>query len=307
MNVLVTGGAGFIASNLVDSLLALGYRVIVVDNFSTGNPSHVSPLVKFYQMDIIDERLDQVFLETQPEIVFHYAAQIDVQTSMKDPGLDATSNILGTINVLQCCKKYKARKLIYASTAAIYGLPNYLPLTEDYPANPISFYGLSKLAPEKYIELFSKQHGLEYTILRYSNAYGIRQSANGEGGVISIFLSRLLNAEAAIIHGDGEHTRDFVYVKDIVSANLKAISLGANQTYNISCNQQTSLNQLLKLMCKLTGRPFNPVNYPARDGDIVHSRLDNTKAYKELGWQPHFTLERGLKEMIDYYTGSIAD
>ncbi|OXS55917.1 UDP-glucose 4-epimerase [Cohnella sp. CIP 111063] len=301
MNVLVIGGAGFIASNLVDALLQEGYNLAVIDNLSTGARRSLSSSVKFYNLNILDNTLERAFQEFRPQIVFHYAAQVDVQTSITNPSLDAEANIIGTLRVLQCCTDYGVRKLIYASTAAVYGTPKNLPLTEEHPNNPISFYGLSKLVPEKYIELFSEQYGLEYTILRFSNAYGIRQSSKGEGGVVSAFLSRLLRGENVVIYGDGNHSRDFIYVKDIVSANLQAITLGTNRVYNISCSRQTSINQLLETMCELTGRPFQPTYCPARTGDIVHSRMDNYKARHELGWEPKYSLEHGLEEMINYY------
>ncbi|QJD85251.1 NAD-dependent epimerase/dehydratase family protein [Cohnella herbarum] len=301
MNVLVTGGAGFIASNLVDSLLYEGYRVTVVDNLTKGDSSHVSAKASFYQANILDNKLDRIFSDTCPEVVFHFAAQVDVQTSMNRPEHDAMSNIIGTINVLQCCIKYGVKKIIYASTAAVYGVPSFIPLSEEHPKNPISFYGASKYAPERYIELFSELHGLDYTILRYANAYGMRQDPSGEGGVVSIFLSKLLKGKPIVIFGDGEHTRDFVYVKDIVAANLAAISEGRNQIYNVSCNRQTSINQLLRLICKLTGRSFEPMYSPARKGEIIHSCLNNTKAVLELGWKPQYDLEHGLQETINYY------
>lgn len=301
MNVLITGGAGFIASHLVDSLLHAGHQVSVVDNLSTGNYDYLPPNAELFQTNILDEQLDRAFMACRPQIVFHHAAQIDVQTSMKKPDFDAMTNIVGTLKVLECCRKYGVKKIVYASSAAVYGVPELLPITEDHRKKPISFYGVSKFSPERYIELFSDLYGLDYTILRYSNVYGIRQDPKGEGGVISSFLSKLLLRENPTIFGDGEQTRDFIYVKDVVSANIAAITKGYRGTYNISCNSQLSVNRLLQLMCSIMDRPFEPQYESPREGDIIHSRLDNTKAIHDLRWRPSHDIESGLTETINYY------
>ncbi|WNQ10274.1 NAD-dependent epimerase/dehydratase family protein [Paenibacillus aurantius] len=301
MNVLVTGGAGFIASHLVDELIALGHAVHVVDNLSTGREENLNPHAVLHRMDIRDDRLADVFREVKPEAVFHHAAQIDVQTSLKQPLLDAEINILGTIAILEQCRDYGVRKLIYASSAAVYGTPDYLGVDEKHPVRPLSFYGISKHTPEHYIQAFAALCGLDYTILRYANVYGIRQDPKGEGGVISIFVDKLLRGERPLIFGNGEQTRDFIYVKDIVRANLAALTQGSGGLYNVSWNEQTSVNRLLDVMCGLSGRDFNPVYGPARPGDIEHSRLDNQAALDGLGWKPVYPLEEGLKETLAYY------
>lgn len=301
MNVLVTGGAGFIASHLVDSLLEQGHNVTVVDNLTSGNSDQIPSGANFYHADILDPSLEQTFCKIRPEVVFHYAAQIDVKVSTTQPELDAMSNVIGTIKVLELCRKYGANKIVYPSTAAVYGDTEQVPISEEHRKNPISFYGISKYTPERYIELYSKLHGLDYTILRYANVYGIRQNPKGEAGVIPIFLSKLLKNERPVIFGSGEQTRDFLYIKDVLAANMLALSNGSRDIYNISNNRSTSVNHLLQLMCELTSRSFDPIYTTARLDDIVHSRLDNSKAIEQLGWKPNYDLRSGLDEVIKYY------
>lgn len=302
MNFVVTGGAGFIGSHIVDALIDSGHRVHVVDNLTTGRRENVNPKAIFHLIDITGDQLGAVFEQAKPDMVIHHAAQIDVQTSMERPLLDAKVNILGTLALLEQCREHKVRKLIYASSAAVYGSPEYLGADEGHPLRPISFYGISKQTPEHYIEIFSHLFGIDYTILRYANVYGIRQDPKGEGGVVSVFVDQLLQGQQTVIFGDGEQTRDFIYVKDIVSANLAAVERGSKGIYNISWNKQTSVNNLLKLMSELCGKPFAPRYMPPRVGDIIHSRLDNTAAKEQLGWEPRVTLRSGLRETIEYYS-----
>lgn len=301
MNFVVTGGAGFIGSHIVDALVESGHQVHVIDNLTTGNQGNVNPKAIFHSIDITGDQLGVVFEIAKPDIVIHHAAQIDVHTSIQQPLLDAKVNILGTLALLEQCREHKVGKLIYASSAAVYGTPEYLGVDERHPLRPISFYGISKHTPEHYIEAFSHLFGMDYTILRYANVYGTRQDPKGEGGVVSVFMDRLLQGQQPVIFGDGEQTRDFIYVKDIVSANLAAVERGSKGIYNIGWNKQTSVNKLLKLLCELYGKPFAPQYMPPRVGDILHSRLDNTAAKEQLGWEPLFTLRSGLSETIEYY------
>jgi UDP-glucose 4-epimerase len=301
LNILVTGGAGFIASHIVDALVAEGHRVAVLDNLSTGNRRHLNAAAQFVHADIASPGAAALFREFMPEAVIHHAAQIDVQTSLKQPSVDAQINILGTITILELCREFGVRKIVYASSAAVYGAPQYLPVNEKHPLRPLSFYGISKHTPEHYIEAFSALYGIDYTILRYANVYGIRQDPKGEGGVVSIFVDRLLDKKTPLIFGDGEQTRDFIYVKDVVSANLAALRKTGSGLYNISRNEQTTVGELLRTMCGLLGRPFAPEYREPRPGDIVHSRLDNRAAMVGLGWKPEYGLSEGLKETCDYY------
>jgi UDP-glucose 4-epimerase len=301
MHILVTGGAGFIGSHIVDELIKSGHHVHILDNLSTGRTENLNPQAVFHQGDLLDHGLAEAFTAARPEVVIHHAAQIDVQTSLTNPFLDAKINILGTIAVLEQCREHCVRKLIYASSAAVYGTPQYLGVDEAHPVKPLSFYGISKHTPELYIESFASLYDLDYTILRYANVYGVRQDPKGEGGVVSIFVDKLLEGKQPLIFGDGEQTRDFIYVKDIVRANMAALSKGSRRLYNISWNEQTSVNELLKEMCEISGRSFKPIYAPARVGDIVHSRLDNRAALTGLEWSPEYTLRDGLRETFDYY------
>lgn len=304
MNLLVTGGAGFIGSHIVDALLGEGHEVGVLDNLSAGGSHHLNASARFLQADILSPEAAKFVREFRPEAVIHHAAQIDVQTSLKQPLLDAQVNILGTIAILELCRELGVRKFVYASSAAVYGSPRYLPVDEKHPLQPLSFYGISKHTPEHYIEAYSALHGLGYTILRYANVYGIRQDPKGEGGVVSIFVDRLLNGKTPVIFGDGEQTRDFIYVKDVVSANLAAVRQTGSGLYNVGRNEQTSVNELLRTMCDLLGRPFAPEYREPRAGDILHSCLDNRAAMAELGWKPQYGLREGLKETCDYYASN---
>ncbi|MEC0269132.1 NAD-dependent epimerase/dehydratase family protein [Paenibacillus anseongense] len=302
MNILVTGGAGFIGSLIVDDLLQEGHDVHIFDNLTTGRMAYVNEKAVFHHGDLLDgNRLAEVFAASRPEVVIHHAAQIDVQTSLINPLLDAKINILGTIDLLEQCREHGVRKLIYASSAAVYGTPQYLSVDEAHPVRPLSFYGISKHTPEHYIESFALLYGMDYTVLRYANVYGIRQDPKGEGGVVAIFMDKLLDGKQPVIYGDGEQTRDFIYVQDIVSANRAALYKGSRGIYNISCNEQTSINELLKEMCSICGSSFNPAYEAARTGDIVHSRLDNRAALNDLGWSPIFTLRDGLGATFAYY------
>jgi UDP-glucose 4-epimerase len=301
MKILVTGGAGFIASHLVDRLIELKHEVYVIDNLVSGNSNNLHPDAVFYKVNILDENLCSMFYRIKPDVVIHHAAQTNVQNSFQRSSYDANVNVLGTINVLEACRASGVKKIIYASTAAVYGTPIYLPIDEKHPVRPLSFYGISKYVPEQYLEIFYQLYNLDYTILRYANVYGIRQDPKGEGGVVSIFIDKLMSGLQPSIYGDGEQTRDFIYVKDVVEANIAALERNIRGTFNIGCNQQTSVNDLLKHLCALFDKPFAPVYKPSRPGDIMHSSLDNNKAIKFLGWSPRYTLYDGLRETCAYY------
>ncbi|SDF79661.1 UDP-glucose 4-epimerase [Thermoanaerobacter thermohydrosulfuricus] len=233
--------------------------------------------------------------------MIHQAAQIDVQKSIDNPVFDAKVNIQGTVNLLECCRKSGVKKIVYASSAAVYGDPEYLPIDEKHKVNPISYYGISKHTPEYYFEIYRQLYGLKYTILRHANGYGIRQDPKGEGGVISIFIDKMLKGERPVIFGDGNQTRDFVYVKDVAKANLLALEKGDNEIINISTNKPTTINELVDIVNKIMGTSLKPVYAEPRKGDIVHSYLDNKKALEVLEWKPEYNLEEGLKETIEYY------
>jgi UDP-glucose 4-epimerase len=298
LKVLVTGGGGFIGSHVVDMLLVENYHVAVVDNFSSGMERNVPEGIACYAMDLNDSSLENVFLTEKPDIVMHFAAQVSVKKSIDNPFDDCRQNINGTIKLLECCQKYQVKKFIYSSTAAVYGVPKYSPIDENHPLAPESFYGLSKLTGETYIQLYSKLFNLNYTILRYANVYGPRQSNKGEAGVIRSFLDNFMLNQPLTVYGDGSQRRDFVFVKDVAAANLQAIHHGDYQTINISSNTTKSINDLIFLLSLLTDNRPEVIQLPERTGDIKNSCLLNQKALEVLHWSPRVSLIEGIEETI---------
>jgi UDP-glucose 4-epimerase len=300
MNVLVTGGSGFIGSNLVDRLIDEGMDTFVIDDLSTGKQKFLNQEATFYQSDILDKKkLIEIFEKVKPKAVFHLAAQIDVQSSINDPTHDSQINILGTINIIELCKTYNS-KLIYSSSAAVYGTPLYLPVCEQHNIHPLSNYGISKYTPELYIRCYGQLYNLKYTILRYANVYGPRQFPKGEGGVISIFINKMMNNETPAIFGNGNQTRDFIFVEDVVAANLSALNSEKSGTYNISTNKAFSINELIDKINNILNKNIIPVYKHERIGDIEHSCLDNELAKMELNWQPKYSIIEGLAKTCHY-------
>lgn len=306
MKILVTGGAGFIGSHIVDQLIEQDEEVIVIDNLSTGNQDQLHPKAKFYQAELTDaDGLIEILSREKPEVVIHQAAQTRVQTSVDDPVFDADTNILGTIHLLEACHQTNVRKLVFASSAAVYGDPTYLPIDESHPIRPLSGYGIGKHTAEQYLHVYKNLYGLEYTILRYANVYGPRQDPRGEGGVISVFLNRLIQERELTIFGDGQQTRDYVFVEDIARANIAAITHGEGQVMNVGTGHSTSLNQLVELMAEITGKAVKKEYQPARSGDIKDSAFHYTKAKEMLVWEPKVALKEGLRRTYQYYFPSI--
>lgn len=296
MKVLVTGGAGFIGSHTVDLLVESGNDVLVIDNLCTGKKENINTKAAFFNLDINSKEVEQVFCEFQPDILIHLAAQVKVSISLGDPFRDAMENIMGTIRLLSYCDKYGVQKVIFASSAAVYGENNQLPLKESAAASPVSYYGVSKLTCESYIKLFNQYKMLPYTILRYANVYGPRQTADAEGGVVSIFLNNITENKPLVIYGDGEQTRDFIFVKDLAKANVAAITKGDNEIINLGTETATSINRLFYMSRDILESNIVPIHESARAGDIPNSFLANSKAKKLLNWIPSYTLEEGLKE-----------
>lgn len=301
MRVIVTGGAGFIGSHTVDILVEQGSDVLVVDDLSSGNLANLNPAAGFINLDISSPQLSEVFAGFRPDCVIHLAAQVSVARSVRDPVKDSVINVIGCVNLLENCRVAQVKKVIYASSAAVYGHPSEIVVSEDMSTLPLSCYGVSKLAPEYYLKVYYHLYGLRYTVLRYANVYGPRQASHGEGGVVAIFASKAVAGRNPVIFGDGEQTRDFVYVRDVALANVKAIR-GADQTVlNIGTGVGTSVNRLWALIAQISGVQSEPDYTDARTEEIRHSRMDISKAMSILNWRPEMTLEEGLRKTVDYY------
>ncbi len=299
MKILVTGGAGFIGANLVNALIEHGHDVVIIDNLVTGKKNNLNPKAKFYNIDIRDKDIEKIFKEHNFDIVNHHAAQIDVRKSVENPVYDRDVNVIGLLNLLQNSIKYKIKKFINISSGGvIYGDDAELPIKETAKKNPLSPYGISKLSGENYMYIYNKLHNLKYTTLRYSNVYGKYQDPKGEAGVIAIFSNLMLDKKQPVMYGDGKQTRDYVYVKDVVNANLLAMEKGDYEAFNIGTGTETSVIELFNIMKKITDYQGEPKHEPARPGELLRNSLDITKAKKLLNWQPKYTLEEGLKETI---------
>lgn len=305
MRVLVTGGAGFIGSHIVDLLIEAGHAVSVVDNLwqhGGGRREHVHPRAHFYKVDIRDKAdLIGVFASEEPEVVIHQAAQYSVRFSVEDPIVDAQVNILGLINLLQCCTTFGTRKVVFASSAATHGPVEEMPITEGTPQHPATPYGITKMASEHYLRFWKAQHGVDYTILRYGNVYGPRQDTNGVSGVIAIFIGRMLRGKPVRIDWDGEQAKDYVYVRDVARANLLALSQGDGEVYCIATGKSVSVNELYRILSAVFGYSVETVPGPKQAGDVPLIVFDCQKAREQLGWVPEMGLGDGLHVTVDYF------
>jgi UDP-glucose 4-epimerase len=295
MKIVVTGGAGFIGSHVVDAYVAAGHQVIVVDNLSAGKVERVNPAARLIEMDVNEPALVDLFLAERPDVVNHHAANASVSVSVRRPRFDATQNVLGTINLLEAAVQAEVSRFVYVSSGgAMYGNPERLPMDEGHPSNPISPYALSKHTGERYVRIFGLEHGLPWISLRYANVYGPRQDPFGEGGVIAIWCQNLMDGVAPEIHWDGEQSRDFVYVGDCARANLFALEGGDGQAYNVGTGIGTSINALYSALTGIVGWDQTPRRGPRRPGDVRHSYLDCTKIERDLGWRAEVSLREGL-------------
>ena len=300
--ILATGGAGFIGSHLTDKLIEQGHDVVVIDNLSTGKKENLNNQAKFYQVDICSPEISQIFEQEKPEIVFHFAAQIDIRKSVKDPIEDAKINILGSLNLIQNCQKIGVKRFIFASSGgSIYGDTDIIPTPENHLENPESPYGICKLTIEKYLHFYKQTFGLNYTTLRLANIYGPRQNSKGEAGVIAIFCDKMLNNKEVVINGDGEQTRDFVFVKDVVNAALLSMEKKKNGIYNIATSKETNINEIFKRVKQLIGSNCEEKHAPAKSGEQKTSCLDYSKAKQEINWEPEYNLEKGLEKTINWF------
>lgn len=303
MKVMVTGGAGFIGSHVVDLYLANGFEVVVIDDLSTGRRSNLNPAAKFYQLDIRDPQLDQVMEAERPDFINHHAAQMDVRRSVADPMFDADVNVRGSIHLLELARKYAVKRFVYISTGgAVFGEPVYLPCDEEHPIQPICPYGASKHTVEHYLYMYSLNYGLNYTVIRYPNVYGPRQDPHGEAGVVAIFTGQMLNGAPVLINGDGEQVRDYVYVADCARANLLAVTkANGSGIYNLGSGKGNTVNQIYQALKQITGYPMEARHGPAKLGETRKIFLDASKAQRELGWVPEVSLMDGLTKTVDYF------
>ena len=302
MKILVTGGAGFIGSHVVDAYVEAGHDVVVVDDLSSGARANLNPAAAFYQVDIRQPELGEILVAERPDLVNHHAAQIDVRRSVADPAFDADVNVLGSINLLESARAAGVRKVIYISSGgAIYGEPERLPCDELHPVRPLSPYGVSKYTVEQYLRSYRQSYGLDYTVLRYANVYGPRQDPHGEAGVVAIFCSQMLAGETPIVHGSGEQARDFVFVADCARANLLALDRGAGRAYNLGTGTGTSINALAALLKDLIDYDGPVAHGQAKAGEVFRITLDASRAREELEWEPQVNLTDGLRHTVAYF------
>jgi UDP-glucose 4-epimerase len=302
MRILVTGGAGFIGSHVAEAFLEAGHEVMVLDDLSTGKQENVPEGAKFVLGDICSDVAEEAVRTFRPDVLNHHAAQMDVRRSVADPVFDARVNLLGLLRLLEASRQSGVKKVIFASSGgAGYGEQDYFPADEKHPIRPVSPYGVAKMATEMYLHYYRVQYGLDYTALRYANVYGPRQNSHGEAGVVAIFTLRLLQKQLAVINGDGLQTRDFVYVGDVVKANLAALARGGGLGINIGTGIETDINTVFRMLHDLTGSTQQEIHGDASAGEQRRSVIENRMAFDELGWYPEVSFEEGLARTVAFF------
>lgn len=302
MKILVTGGAGFIGSHIVDALIDAGHAVAIIDNFISGQRENVNPRASLFELDIRDSKLEEVFKSFLPDILIHQAAQLDVRASVADPAFDADVNIIGSLRLLENCIRNNVGKVVFASTGgAIYVEQDYFPADENHPERPISPYGIAKLSVEKYLYYYQVVHNLPFIALRYSNVYGPRQNPHGEAGVVAIFAERMFSGKTVVINGNGNQTRDYVFVEDVVHANLLAMESEFSGSLNIGTGIETDVNTLFSILRDQIDPSIDPVNGEEKKGEQLRSVVDSKKAQEILGWKPKSELIEGLAKTADFF------
>ena len=302
MNVLVTGGAGFIGSHIVDQFVGEGHRVSVIDDLSTGKRKQVHREAVFYKLNVCDPRMERVFKKERPVVIVHMAAQMNVRKSTEDPVFDAEVNIIGTLQLLKLAVRYGARKILFASSGGtVYGEQEVFPASEAHPTRPLSPYGISKLTCEYYLEYYRRVAGLKYVVLRLANVYGPRQNADGEAGVIAIFAQNMLRGEQPRINGNGFQTRDYVYVGDVVEAVRAVFVQPVEGIFNVGTGTETTVNEIFAKLKELTNSPCQEIHGPAKKGEQLRSVLDASKLEKETAWAHAVSLSEGLDETVKFF------
>jgi len=303
MKYLITCGAGFIGSHLADELIKKGQEVVIIDNLYTGRKENLNAKAIFYDADIQSPQISEIFKKEKPEIVFHYAAQIDIRKSVENPAESARTNILGSLNIIENCKNFSIKKIVFASTGgAIYGEAEIIPTPENYPPRPASPYGIEKLIIEHYLDFYKKEYNLDHLILRFANVYGPRQNSKGEAGVVAIFCNKMLAGEQSVINGTGQQTRDFVFVDDVVLANILGIKKNKSGTFNVGTAKETDINAIFQKLQKLLGSKSEKKYGPEKKGEQKRSCLSFEKIRKEFGWEPKYNLDQGLELTANWFS-----
>lgn len=302
MNILVTGGAGFIGSHVVDAYIAEGHTVVVVDDLSSGTKQNLNPKAEFYQVDIRSQEIHQIFQRHSFEVVNHLAAQMDVRRSVADPLFDASVNVIGGLNIFESARRSGVKKIVFSSTGgAIYGEQDYFPADEEHPVRPLSPYGITKLVTEKYLFYYKEVFGIDHIVLRYANVYGPRQNPHGEAGVVAIFANKMIHGERPIINGDGKQTRDYTYVGDVVNANLLALKYRGSNIFNIGTGIETDVTHLFRVLRGLLNPSCPEEHGAAKLGEQLRSVISSAKIQRELGWNPIVGLSEGLKLTAEFF------
>lgn len=302
MKILVTGGAGFIGSHLVDAYCAGGHTVCIIDNLSTGSRAYLNPRATLYEADICHPEIAAIFARERPDVVNHHAAQIDVRRSTADPLFDCQVNVVGFLNVMECARKNGCRRVVLASSGGtVYGEQEAFPATEGHPTRPCSPYGIAKLTAEHYLHYYERQYGIPSVSLRYANVYGPRQNAEGEAGVVAIFARKMLAGERPMIYGDGTQTRDFTYIDDVVAVNQLALRPAVTGVYNVGTGVETAVNALFQMMKELSGADCTVLYGPAKPGEQRRSALLSVRLQATVHWQPTVALPEGLRSTVEWF------
>jgi len=305
--ILVTGGAGFIGSHIVDAYVNEGNKVIVIDDLSSGVRENVNPKAEFHKLDIRSPEIEEIFQRRRIDVVNHHAAQMDVRRSVADPKFDASVNVLGGLNIFEAARKFDVKRVIFSSTGgAIYGEQDYFPADEEHPVRPLSPYGITKLVTEKYLSYYKQVHGIDHVILRYANVYGPRQNPHGEAGVVAIFARKMLHGESPVINGDGKQTRDYTFVGDVVRGNLLALKSSGSNIFNIGTGIETDVNQLFQILRGWLNPACAENHGAAMQGEQRRSVITYKKIQRELGWSPTVELSEGLRQTAEYFKKKFA-